>query len=211
MFDHVQRMPMAFFTRAQTGALTSRLSNDVMGAQRAVTGTLGSVVSNVVTLVVNGAAIILLEWRFAVLTMLLLPVFIVPAKRVGRHLQELTRQQMELNASMNTTTTERFNVSGALLVKLFGRTDQETEDFRKRADGVRRVGVRSAVYGRTFFVSLGLAGSLAVAAVYGIGGQLVISDSLSLGTLVALASFVTRIYNPLTQLTNARVDRTGLV
>ncbi|HEY9557584.1 MAG TPA: ABC transporter ATP-binding protein [Acidimicrobiales bacterium] len=206
MFDHVQRMPMAFFTRAQTGALTSRLSNDVMGAQRAVTGTLGSVVSNVVTLVVNGAAIILLEWRFAVLTMLLLPVFIVPAKRVGRHLQELTRQQMELNASMNTTTTERFNVSGALLVKLFGRTDQETEDFRKRADGVRRVGVRSAVYGRTFFVSLGLAGSLAVAAVYGIGGQLVISDSLSLGTLVALASFVTRIYNPLTQLTNARVE-----
>src|SRR3546814_153414 len=126
------------FTRAQTGALTSRLSNDVMGAQRAVTGTLGSVVSNVVTLVVNGAAIILLEWRFAVLTMLLLPVFIVPAKRVGRHLQELTRQQMELNASMNTTTTERFNVSGALLVKLFGRTDQETEDFRKRADGGRR-------------------------------------------------------------------------
>src|SRR3546814_3935691 len=107
---------------------------------------------------------------------------------------------------MNTTTTERFNVSGALLVKLFGRTDQETEDFRKRADGVRRVGVRSAVYGRTFFVSLGLAGSLAVAAVYGIGGQLVISDSLSLGTLVALASFVTRIYNPLTQLTNARVE-----
>src|SRR3546814_14055200 len=107
---------------------------------------------------------------------------------------------------MNTTTTERFNVSGALLVKLFGRTDQETEDFRKRADGVRRVGVRSAVYGRTFFVSLGLAGSLAVAAVYGIGGQLVISDSLSLGTLVALASFVTRNSSPLTQLTNTGVE-----
>jgi ATP-binding cassette subfamily B protein len=206
LFDHVQRMPMSFFTRAQTGALTSRLNNDVMGAQRAVTGTLGSVVSNVVTLVANGTAIVLLEWRFALIALILLPLFIIPAKRVGRRLQELTRQQMDLNASMNTTMTERFNVAGALLVKLFGHVDAETRDFSARADGVRAVGVRSAVYGRTFFVALGLVGALAAAAVYWIGGQLVISGTLTVGTLVALAGFVGRIYGPLTQLTNARVD-----
>jgi len=206
LFDHVQRMPISFFTRAQTGALTSRLNNDVMGAQRAVTGTLGSVVSNVVTLVANGTAIVVLEWRFALITVVLLPLFILPAKRVGRVLQRLTRQQMDLNASMNTTMTERFNVAGALLVKLFGRHAGETADFAGRADGVRAVGVRSAVYGRTFFVALGLAGALAVAAVYGIGGHLAISGSLTAGTLVALATFVSRIYGPLTALTNARVE-----
>jgi len=206
LFDHVQRMPMSFFTRAQTGALNSRLNNDVMGAQRAVTGTLSSVVSNAITLAANGTAIVLLEWRFAVITLVLLPLFIVPAKRVGRRLQELTRQQMELNASMNTTISERLNVSGALLVKLFGRHDDERVDFADRADGVRAVGVRSAVYGRTFFVALGLVGALATAAVYWIGGQLVISDALTVGTLVALAAFVGRIYGPLTQLTNVRVE-----
>jgi ATP-binding cassette subfamily B protein len=206
LFDHVQRMPMSFFTRAQTGALTSRLNTDVMGAQRAVTGTLGSVVSNVVTLAANGTAIVVLEWRFAVISLILLPLFIVPAKRVGRRLQDLARQQMDLNASMNTTMTERFNVAGALLVKLFGHLDDETRDFSARADGVRAVGVRSAVYGRTFFVALGLVGSLAAAAVYWIGGQLAISGSLTPGTLVALAAFVSRIYGPLTALTNARVE-----
>lgn len=206
LFDHVQRMPMAFFTRAQTGALTSRLNTDVMGAQRAVTGTLGSVVSNVITLVANGAAIVLLEWRFAVISMVLLPLFIVPAKRVGRRLQRLTREQMDLNASMNTTMTERFNVAGALLVKLFGDLDRETEDFAQRAEGVRSVGVRSAVYGRTFFVALWLVGSLATAAVYWVGGRLAIDGALTVGTIVALATFVARIYGPLTQLTNARVE-----
>ena len=206
LFDRVQRMPMAFFTRTQTGALTNRLNNDVMGAQRAVTGTLGSVVSNVVTLAVTGTTIVLLEWRFAVITLVILPLFIVPAKRVGRRLQELTREQMNLNASMNTTMTERFNVAGALLVKLFGHVDAETKDFAARADGVRDVGVRSAVYGRTFFVALGLVGSLAAAAVYWFGGLLAIDGTLTAGTLVALATFVTRIYGPLTQLTNARVD-----
>ena len=206
LFDHVQRMPMSFFARAQTGALTSRLNNDVLGAQRALTGTLGSVVSNIVALVANVAAILLLEWRFAVIALVLLPLFIIPAKRVGRRLQDLTRDQMNLNASMNTTMTERFNVSGALLVKLFGRTDDETADFARRADGVRQVGVRAAVYGRTFFVALGLVGALAGAAVYWIGGQLAISGSISVGTLVALAVFISRVYGPLTALTNARVD-----
>ena len=206
LFDHVQRMPISFFTRAQTGALTSRLNTDVMGAQRAVTGTLGSVVSNVITLVANGTAIVVLEWRFAVISLILLPLFIVPAKRVGRRLQDLARQQMDLNASMNTTMTERFNVAGALLVKLFGHLDTETQDFSTRADGVRAVGVRSAVYGRTFFVALGLVGSLATAAVYWVGGGLAISGSLTVGTLVALATFVSRIYGPLTALTNVRVE-----
>jgi ATP-binding cassette subfamily B protein len=206
LFDHVQRLPMSFFTRAQTGALTSRMNSDVLGAQRAVTGTLGSVVSNVVTLVANGAAIIFLDWRFAVITLLLLPLFIVPTKRVGRRLQVLTRQQMDLNASMSTTITERFNVSGALLVKLFGRPAEETAEFSERADRVRDVGVRSAVYSRTFFVALGLVGALAAAAVYWIGGQAAISGTITIGTLVALATFVSRIYGPLTSLTNARVD-----
>ena len=206
LFDHVQRLPMSFFTRAQTGALTSRMNNDVLGAQRAVTGTLGSVVSNVVMLAANGTAILVLDWRFAAITVVLLPLFIIPTKRVGRRLQDLTREQMDLNASMNTTMTERFNVSGALLVKLFGRPAEETGDFAARADGVRAVGVRSAVYGRTFFVALGLVGALASAAVYWVGGQLAISGSITPGTLVALAAFVGRIYGPLTSLTNARVD-----
>jgi ATP-binding cassette, subfamily B, bacterial len=206
LFDHVQRMPISFFTRTQTGALTTRLNNDVIGAQRALTGTLGSVVSNVVVLVANLAAIIALEWRFALLTIVLLPLFIVPARRVGRKLQAITRRQMDLNASMNATMTERFNVSGALLVKLFGRQHDETRDFADRADGVRATGVQAAVYGRTFFVALTLVGAIAVAVVYWIGGQLVISGSLTVGTLVALSAFVTRIYAPLTALTNARVD-----
>jgi len=206
LFDHVQSMPISFFTRTQTGALTNRLNTDVLGAQRALTGTLGSVVSNTVALIANGGAIIVLEWRLGLISLVLLPIFIVPAKRVGRKLQTLTRQQMDLNASMNTTMTERFNVSGALLVKLFGRRSAETADFATRADGVRAVGVRSAVYGRTFFVALGLVGSLAAAAVYWIGGQLAISGALTIGTLVALATFVSRIYGPLTALTNARVE-----
>ncbi len=206
LFDHVLSMPISFFTRTQTGALTNRLNTDVLGAQRALTGTLGSVVSNAVALVANGGAIVVLEWRLGLIALVLLPLFIIPAKRVGRKMQVLAREQMDLNASMNTTMTERFNVSGALLVKLFGRRGTETGDFAARADGVRRVGVRSAVYGRTFFVALGLVGALAGAAVYWIGGQLAISGSLSVGTLVALATFVSRIYGPLTQLTNARVD-----
>ena len=206
LFDHVQSMPISFFTRTQTGALTNRLNNDVLGAQRALTGTLGSVVSNGVALVANGGAILVLEWRLGFVVLVLLPVFIFPAKRVGRTLQDLTREQMDLNASMNTTMTERFNVSGALLVKLFGRRAAETGDFASRAAGVRDVGIRAAVYGRTFFVALGLLGSLAVAAVYWIGGQLAISGAMTIGTLVALATFVSRIYGPLTQLTNARVD-----
>jgi ATP-binding cassette subfamily B protein len=206
LFDHVQRMPIAFFTRTQTGSLISRMNNDVIGAQRALTGTLGQVVSNVVVLATTLIAMFLLQWQLTLLALGLLPAFIIPAKRVGRTLQAITREQMELNASMNNTMTERFNVSGALLVKLFGRHEAEYDDFADRSGRVRDIGVRSAVYGRTFFIALGLVGAVGTAAVYLVGGNLVISGSVSLGTLVAMAAFVTRIYQPLTSLTNARVD-----
>jgi ATP-binding cassette subfamily B protein len=206
LFDHVQRMPIAFFTRTQTGALISRLNNDVIGAQRAVTGTLGSVVSNVVVLVTTLAAMFVLEWRLTLLALVLLPLFLLPAKRVGRRLQTITREQMDLNASMNTTMTERFNVAGALLVKLFGRHDQEAGEFTQRAGRVRDIGVLTAVYQRTFFIALGLVGAVGTALIYWIGGQLVISATITIGTLVALGTYVTQIYTPLTSLTNARVD-----
>ncbi len=206
LFDHVQRMPIAFFTRTQTGALISRMNNDVIGAQRAVTQTLGQVVSNIVVLVTTLIAMGLLEWRLTLISLVLLPIFVVPAKRVGRRLQTITREGFDLNSSMNTTMTERFNVSGALLVKLFGRQQNEYEDFADRAGRVRDIGVRSAMYGRTFLTSLTLVGSVGTAVVYLIGGHLVVSDTISLGTLIALGAFVTQIYSPLTSLSNARVD-----
>lgn len=206
LFDKVQRMPIAFFTRTQTGALTSRLNNDVIGAQTAVTSTLGSVVSNVVVLVTTLAAMIALEWHLTLLALLVLPMFVVPARRVGRRLQQISRQQMTLNGEMNAQMTERFNVAGATLVKLFGDADSEVSQFSARAAGVRDTGIRSAMYGRVFFVALGLVGALGAAAVYGVGAHLVVSGSITPGTLVALAAFVGRVYQPLTGLTNARVD-----
>ena len=206
LFDHVQRMPIAFFTRTQTGALISRLNNDVIGAQRAVTGTLGSVISNVVVLVTTLTAMFVLQWQLTLLSLLLLPLFLLPTKRVGRRLQAMTREQMDLNSSMNTTMTERFNVSGALLVKLFGRHDQESGDFADRAGRVRDIGVLTAVYSRTFFIALALVGAVGTALIYWLGGQLVISGTITVGTLVALGTYVAQIYTPLTSLTNARVD-----
>ncbi|HEY6414800.1 MAG TPA: ABC transporter ATP-binding protein, partial [Acidimicrobiales bacterium] len=170
LFAHVQRMPVAFFTRTQTGALTNRLNTDVIGAQRALTGTIGSVVSNVITLVTTLVAMALLEWQLTLLSLVVLPLFILPAKRVGRRLQAVTRQQMDLNASMNTTMTERFNVAGALLVKLFGRGHDEERSFATRADGVRVAGIKAALLGRTFFIALGLVGAIGTAAIYWVGG-----------------------------------------
>ena len=206
LFDKVQRMPVAFFTRTQTGALISRLNNDVVGAQSAVTSTLGSVVSNVVVLVMTLGAMLTLEWRLTLLALVVLPVFIVPARRVGQRLQDIAREQMGLNAQMNTQMNERFNVSGALLVKLFGRREREVDAFASRAARVRDIGILSALYGRVFFVALGLVGALGAVAVYGIGAQLVVSDQITAGTLVAMATLVARVYQPLTGLTNARVD-----
>jgi ATP-binding cassette subfamily B protein len=206
LFDHTQRMPISFFTRTQTGALISRMNNDVIGAQRALTGTLGAVVSNVVTLAFTLAAMAFLEWRLTILALVLLPIFIIPAKRVGKTLQAITRESFDLNAEMNTTMTERFNVAGALLVKLFGRHDQEAADFSSRASRVRDIGVRSAMYSRVFMIALGLVGAVGTALVYLIGGRLVVEGTISIGTLVALGTYIGRIYGPLTALTNARVD-----
>jgi ATP-binding cassette, subfamily B, bacterial len=206
LFDKVQRMPVAFFTRTQTGSLISRLNNDVVGAQTAVTSTLGSVVSNVVVLVTTLTAMLLLEWRLTLLALVVLPVFILPAKRMGRRMQAISREQMSLNAEMNTQMTERFNVAGALLVKLFGRHGREVGAFAGRAARVRDIGIRQALYGRVFFVALGLVGALGAAAIYGVGAHLVVSGGLSAGTLVAMAAYVQRIYQPLTGLTNARIE-----
>lgn len=206
LFDHVSGMPIGFFTRTQTGALMSRLNNDVIGAQRAVTTTLGSVVSNVVIVSVTLTTMFILEWRLTFLGLLVLPIFIIPAKRVGRRLSSITRRGFDLNASMNTQMTERFNVSGALLVKLFGNRKRETQEFSQRAGEVRDIGVKSAIYSRTFLIALSLVGAIGTALVYWLGGQLVISEAITLGTLVALAALITRIYDPLTALSNARVD-----
>ena len=206
LFDHVQAMPIGFFTRTQTGALMSRMNNDVIGAQRAVTTTLGSVVSNVIVLVTTLTAMLLLEWRLTLLGLIVLPVFIVPAKRVGRRLSGITREGFDLNSVLNTQMTERFNVSGALLVKLFGSHKKESAEFSERAGRVRDIGIKSAMYSRTFLIALGLVGAVGTALVYWLGGQLVISDTITLGTLVALAALITRIYEPLTALSSARVD-----
>jgi ATP-binding cassette, subfamily B, bacterial len=206
LFAKVQRLPIAFFTRTPTGAITSRLNNDVIGAQSAVTSTLGSVVSNVIVLSTTLAAMVALEWRLTLLTLIVLPLFIVPARRVGRRLQTIAREQMGHNAAMNTQMTERFNVSGAMLVKLFGSGTRERKLFDGRAAGVRDTGIRAAMYGRVFFVALGLVAAIGTAVIYGIGALLVVDGDITAGTLVALATLVTRVYQPLTGLTNARVD-----
>jgi ATP-binding cassette subfamily B protein len=206
LFAKVQRLPLAFFTRTPTGAITSRLNNDVVGAQTAVTSTLGSVVSNVVVLVTSLITMLVLEWRLTLLALIVLPLFVIPARRVGRRLQDISRRQMQHNAAMNTQMTERFNVAGAALVKLFGSLDREDETFGRRANAVRDAGIQSAMLGRVFFVALGLVAALGTAAIYGIGAQLVVSGDITDGTLVALAALVTRVYQPLTGLTNARVD-----
>ncbi|MDT7573435.1 MAG: ATP-binding cassette, subfamily bacterial [Actinomycetota bacterium] len=206
VYSHVQRMPIAFFTRTQTGALISRLNNDVLGAQQAFTGTLSNVVSNAIGLVLTLVVMLFLSWQITLLSLVLLPVFIIPAKLVGRRLQELTRESYSLNAEMNNSMTERFNVSGALLVKLFGRPQQEDQAFRDRAGRVRDIGVISAMYGRVFFVALTTVAALATALVYGVGGTFAANGELKVGTVVALAGLLTRLYGPLTALSNVRVD-----
>ena len=206
LFDHVQRQPLAFFTHTQTGALTSRLNSDVVGAQRALTGTLGSVFSNLISLVTTLVTMFLLNWRITLIAVAVLPLFLLPARRVGRRLQAITRESMQLNAAMNTTMNERFNVAGALLVMLFGRRDRELKGFADKAAGVRDIGIRSAIYGQTFFVVLGLVGAVGTAAIYWLGARQVLQGQLQAGDVVALAALVTQVYGPLTSLTNARVD-----
>jgi len=207
LFRHVQSMPIAFFTRTQTGALITRLNNDVVGAQRALTGTLGGIVDNGIGVATTLVVMLALDWRVTLIALALLPLFLFPSRIVGRRLQGLSRRGMALNAEMNTTMTERFNVSGAMLVKLFGVPDRELDAFHDRADRVAAIGVRQAMLMRYLFVSLGLIGSLATAVVYFTGGNLVISDpDLEVGQVVALALLVTNLYGPLAQLSNARVE-----
>jgi ATP-binding cassette subfamily B protein len=206
LFDHVQRMPISFFTRTQTGALQTRLNNDVVGAQQAVTSTLGTVVSNVINIAVVLTIMLKLEWRLTLLTLVVLPFFIWPARRMGPRMQELTREGMQLNAEMNNLTVERFNVAGALIAKLFGRPERDRDEFASRAAGVRDIGVRTAIYGRILFVALGLVAAVGTAVVYLVGGNLAISGTISAGTVGAFAIYVGQIYNPLAQLTNSRVD-----
>src|ERR671913_2560139 len=206
VFGHVQRMPVAFFTRTQTGALVSRLNNDVIGAQRAFPSTLSGVVSNIIGLVLTAGVMLTLSWQITLLSLVMVPLFVLPARRIGRRLHEITRESYELNASMNATMTERFNVAGALLVKLFGRPSAEAESFRGRAARVRDIGVLSAMYGRFFFTALTLVAALATALVYGLGGWLAFTASLSPGDVVALALLLSRLYGPLTALSNVRVD-----
>jgi len=206
VFAHVQRMPVAFFTRTQTGSLVSRLNSDVIGAQQAFTSTLSSVVSNVVSLVLVVATMLVLSWQITVVALLLLPVFVLPARWVGRKLQVISRESMQLNAAMSQTMTERFNVAGALLVKIFGRLPEEAEEFSSKAARVRDIGITSAMYSRVFFTGLTLVAALATALVYGIGGELAVDGQLGVGTLVALAALLGRLYGPLTALSNVQVD-----
>src|SRR3954466_6262779 len=206
VYDHVQRMPLQFFTRTQTGALVSRLNNDVMGAQRAFTSTLSGVVSNVIQLVLTAAVMFSLSWQITALSLVMLPVFIIPARRVGKRLAEITRESYNLDAKMNATMTERFNVSGALLVKLFGRPETEAAHFSSRAERVRDIGVQQAMFSRTFFVAMLLVASLAQALTYGLGGWLAVTGSVTAGTVVTLALLLSRLYGPLTALSNVRVD-----
>jgi ABC-type multidrug transport system fused ATPase/permease subunit len=206
VFEHVQRMPIAFFTRTRTGALVSRLNNDVIGAQRTFTATLSGLVTNVIQLVLSLAVMMTLSWQVTVLALVLLPVFVLPARRMGRRMADLQRESAQLNAGMTTQMTERFSAPGATLVKLFGRPRREAEEFGTRAGRVRDIGVRTAMLTRWFMTSLTLVSALAQALVYGLGGWLAIRGQLEPGTVVALALLLTRLYSPLTALANVRVD-----
>ena len=206
VFDHVQRQPIAFFTRAQTGSLVSRLDGDVVGAQQAITSTLSGVLSNLLSLVVILIALFYLSWQVSVIALVLIPVFILPARLVGRRMQRLTRESMQLNAEMGSTMTERFNVAGAMLVKLFGRPREESGAFASRAAKVRDIGVVTAMYGQVFFVALTLLASVVTAVVYGLGGTLVIHGTLQIGTLVALTTLLARVYGPITSLSSVQVN-----
>ena len=206
VFDHVQRMPVAFFTRTRTGALVSRLGNDVIGAQRAFSDTLSGVVSNVVTLTLTVAVMVTISWQLTALALVLLPFFLLPARRIGRTMAALSRESATYNATMNTQMTERFSAPGATLVKLFGNPATESAEFARRAARVRDIGVRTAMLQSTFMNSLTLMSALALAVVYGLGGVLAIGGQLQTGAIVSLALLLTRLYAPLTALANARVE-----
>ncbi|GAA0233631.1 ABC transporter ATP-binding protein [Saccharothrix mutabilis subsp. mutabilis] len=206
VFEHVQRMPVAFFTRTRTGALVSRLNNDVIGAQRAFTSTLSGVVTNVIQLGLSLGVMFTLSWQVTALALVLLPIFVLPARRMGSRMADLQREASTLNAGMTTQMTERFSAPGATLVKLFGRPRAELGEFSERAERVRDIGVRTAMATRWFMTGLTLVSALAQALVYGLGGYLALTGHLAAGTVVSLALLLTRLYTPLTALANARVD-----
>ncbi|REK84294.1 ABC transporter ATP-binding protein [Rhodococcus erythropolis] len=206
VFDHVQKMPIAFFTRTRTGALVSRLNNDVIGAQRAFSDTLSGVVSNLVTLVITLIVMLGISWQITVLALLLLPIFVIPARRMGAKLAALNREAANHNSLMSTQMTERFSAPGATLVKLFGRPSQESAEFAVRARRVRNIGVRTAMLQSVFVTALTLVSALALALVYGLGGFYALRGQLDAGAVVAMALLLTRLYSPLTALASARVD-----
>lgn len=206
VFSHVQRQSIAFFTRAQTGSLVSRLNSDVIGAQQAFTATLSGVLGNGISLIATLIAMFYLSWQITLGALLLLPLFLLPARLLGSKLQELTKKQFALNAEMSSQMTERFNVAGALLVKLFGRPEEEDHAFARRAGGVREAGIKIAMANRIFFTALTLVATLATALVYGVGGVLTVNGVLTVGTLLALAALLAQLYGPLTAVANIRVD-----
>lgn len=208
LYAHMQKMSLRFFTNTKTGELMSRLNNDVVGAQRAVTNTLVSIVTSAIQVIATLAIMLSLDWRLTILALVILPLFILPARRVGRILREIVRKQMDLNAQMNALMSETLNVSGALLVKLFGRQRDEIKRFGERADRVANIGVRQAMVGRWFFMLLGLASALGTAIVWWVGGILVLQGAFTIGTIVAFAAYLTQLYMPISALVNARVDFT---
>jgi len=206
VFDHVQTQSIAFFTRTQTGALISRINQDVIGAQQAFTATLSGVISNVLSLALVLVTMMILSWQITLISLFLLPLFLAPTKWVGRKLQYLTKESFNLNAEMSSLMTERFNVSGALLVKLYGSEESESSSFGKRARRVANIGVSIALLNRSFFIALTSVAAIATAIAYGVGGRLTISGAISLGTLLAITTLLVRLYGPLTALSNVRVD-----
>ena len=206
VFAHVQKQSIAFFTRTQTGALISRINSDVIGAQQAFTATLSGVVSNVVSLFLVTITMLILSWQITIFSLLLLPVFLIPTKWVGRRLQSLTRESFGVNAEMSSTMTERFNVSGAMLVALYGEPAREREYFRSRARRVADIGIKMAMLNRLFFIALTSVAAIATAFAYGIGGHLAIQGGVTVGTLLAITALLARLYGPLTALSNVRID-----
>jgi ATP-binding cassette subfamily B protein len=206
VFSHVQKQSIAFFTRTQTGALISRINSDVIGAQQAFTATLSGVVSNVVSLFLVTITMLILSWQITIFSLLLLPVFLIPTKWVGRRLQSLTRESFGVNAEMSSTMTERFNVSGAMLVALYGEPVREREYFRSRARRVADIGIKMAMLNRLFFIALTSVAAIATAFAYGIGGHLAIEGGVTVGTLLAITALLARLYGPLTALSNVRID-----
>jgi len=206
VFAHVQKQSIAFFTRTQTGALISRINSDVIGAQQAFTSTLSGLVSNVVSLLLVGITMFFLSWQITVFSLLMLPLFLYPTKWVGRRLQALTRESFTLNSQMSSTMTERFNVSGAMLVALYGQQERERDGFGVRARRVADIGIRMAMLNRLFFIALTSVAAIATAFAYGIGGQLAISGELTVGTLLAITALLARLYGPLTAISNVRID-----